>query len=371
MQFVKTEDLKTGMRLARPIYNKQGVLLFERNSKLTQQGIISVKNFGLIGLYVLEPAEPVPPMTKEDIQFERFQTMAVFSIQEELEKILSLKKQGRTQVIASMIIKNYGHLDKRINFNQNLRSREDYVFKHSLNVAALCTMMTHVLNVKLDEQLACVTAAMVHDIGKVPLAPELLDGDDLDEEQKERLRKAETGAYELIESVYTEGTVIRRICTQSQKALEQLEPGEENSMKMVMGAKILAVADMYDSMTAMKLGNPPASEVKAIKYLLENPGIFDPDVVDALIKSVNILVPGISVELNTGEKALVLVSNEYNVLRPTVLSFHDNTIIDLSNEIIYDDIEIADIMKTLDNRYIFDTGTLRKAGFDMEGPDFV
>ena len=69
MIFVKRDDLKTGMRLARPIYNKNGVLLYERNSKLTAQGMNSIKNFGLLGAFVLEPAEPVPPMTRADIGF--------------------------------------------------------------------------------------------------------------------------------------------------------------------------------------------------------------------------------------------------------------------------------------------------------------
>ena len=64
MKFVKAEDLKAGMRLAKPIYNKNGVLLYERNSLLTSPGIISVRNFGLIGIYILEPAEPVPPLTR-------------------------------------------------------------------------------------------------------------------------------------------------------------------------------------------------------------------------------------------------------------------------------------------------------------------
>ena len=57
-------------------------------------------------------------------------------------------------------------------------------------------------------------------------------------------------------------------------------------------------------------------------------------------------------ELSTGEKALVLNENEENVLRPTVVSFRDNSILDLSlpgNE----DIQIVDVMKTMDNRYIF------------------
>ena len=64
MLFVRTEDLKTGMRLARPVYNKKSILLFDRNSLLSVQAIESIRNFGLIGVYVLEPAEPLPPMTR-------------------------------------------------------------------------------------------------------------------------------------------------------------------------------------------------------------------------------------------------------------------------------------------------------------------
>lgn len=48
MHFVRTEDLKTGMRLARPVYNKKSILLFDRNSLLSLQAIESIRNFGLI-----------------------------------------------------------------------------------------------------------------------------------------------------------------------------------------------------------------------------------------------------------------------------------------------------------------------------------
>ena len=53
MQFIRVENLKNGMRLARPIYSKKGVLLYERNSLLTPQAIESAKNFGLLGIYIL------------------------------------------------------------------------------------------------------------------------------------------------------------------------------------------------------------------------------------------------------------------------------------------------------------------------------
>ena len=50
MLFVKSDELKTGMRLAKPIYNKNGVMLYERNTRLTSHGIVSIQNFGLIGI---------------------------------------------------------------------------------------------------------------------------------------------------------------------------------------------------------------------------------------------------------------------------------------------------------------------------------
>ena len=104
MIFVKNDELKVGMRLAKPIYNKKGVLLYDRNSKLTTQGIDSVKNFGLIGLYILEPAEPVPPMTEEDMEFERFQMMMTFQIQDELNEILKSGKTPKINTITAEII---------------------------------------------------------------------------------------------------------------------------------------------------------------------------------------------------------------------------------------------------------------------------
>ena len=366
MQFVRIQNLKIGMRLARPIYKKSGVLLFERNSLLTQQAIESVRNFGLLGIYILEPAEPLPPMTEEDLEFERFQIKSVSSIQEELTKILETKHQHRMQLINSAIIKKFGHLENKINFYQNLRSQEDYVYRHSLNVAILCAMITHVMNVRLDEQANTVSAAIIHDIGKLEFDSDSVYGEGASEREMFSLYSMQMHYSDLIEGAFAgTGSAIRRICMQALKAqMEILKDGGSGiaNMKMVTGAKILLVANKYDEMTAMNLCGDAQSEVKAIQEFLDNPHIYDPAVVSALIRSVNILFPGVSVELNTGEKALVLVENPVNILRPVVLSFRDNSVLDLqlkNNE----DIHIVDIMKTMDNRYIMDINTLQQLGY--------
>jgi hypothetical protein len=136
-----------------------------------------------------------------------------------------------------------------------------------------------------------------------------------------------------------------------------------SNTKMYIGAQILLVANRYDEITAMSLNGESESEIKAVQEFLEHPEIYDENVVQALIDSINIIIPGVSVELSTGEKALVLMENERDILRPTVLSFRDNSILDLGlrgNR----DIKIVDIMKTLDNRCIMNTELLTEAGFN-------
>lgn len=364
MLFIKPSELKVGMRLARPIYNKNGVLLYERNSRITAQSIASVKNFGFIGIFILEPAEPVPPMTADDIAFERFQTMTVFSLQEELNKIIQTKKIAKIHVIVANIIKNYGYLSKKINFIQNLRSKDDYVYKHSLNVAILCAMMTHVMNIKLEEQQEAVLAALVHDIGKLLIF-----------NQKETVKDMEAVSsvkgMELVAYAFSANNGVKRCCVQAQKALEEFQNGKHYLPKIVTSAKVLMVAEFFDRMTAMRLEGEPASEVTAIKILLENPEVFDERVVDALIQSINILNPGTCIELNTGEKGLVLASNELNILKPMILGFTNNLVLDLSNELAYGDVEIVDIMKTMDNRYIMNTELLKRQGIPFHEPVYV
>lgn len=365
MKFVKTREIKTGMRLARPIYNKNGVLLYERNSKVTEQAISSIENFGLLGIYILEPAEPVPPMSQEDLEFERFQTMMSFSLEEELKRIKQTGRAAKIQTIASMIIKNYANLNKKITFHQNLRSRENYTYRHSLNVAILCALITRVMNIKVDEQLTTITAALVHDMGKLDVVDDIADCDDLDDAGYRRLNMFEKDAFSVIHQALPNGVDVRRICEQSHTILESYRVGDINTdlSKFSIGAKILAVAGKYDSLTAMQLDKEPESEIKAFHYMLAEDHFFDPSVVNALLASINVLFPGVCVVLNNGEKGVVIKENRADIFRPLILCFDNNRVLDLSDDNVSNNVWINDVMKTLDNRYIFDTDTLVECGY--------
>ncbi len=373
MRFIKCEELKPGMRLAKPIYSKKGVLLYDRASVLKDmQSIESIKSFGLIGLFILEPAEPVPPMTQDDIDFERFQTVMYNEIMEEMEKIVKRRKQDKFPNICAQIIKNYGNLRKKITFQQSLRSADDYIYKHSLNVAILAAMITHTMNVPLSEQNESVMAAVIHDIGKLTLPVDLQSKMMTTQEERNVIDAHEIQGYPIIDEAFSFQPGIKRACNQARKTLLDYWNGDPiQKQKMSTAAKVLIVAGIFDKETAVRVDDSPVSEVAVIRKMMERMDVFDPKVVKGLIDSINILMPGVSVELNTGEKALVIRTNDMDFLRPTVLSFRDNSIIDLSNRRAYSNLEIVDIMKTMDNRCVMDTSKMKSLGLSVEEPEYV
>lgn len=356
MRFVKTDDLKPGMRLARPIYNKNGVLLYERNTKLSMQGIYSVKNFGLIGIYILEPAEPLPPMTEEDIEFERFQTMSIFSLRAALKAVAAEKNSTELTDLTAAVLRQFGNMKKKINFMQNLRSPEDDVYKHSLNVAILAALMSNRLQFSNEEKEKVVTAALVHDIGKLLMSKDGAVGKEIyiDHRNPTLLKKSHLIGYNALSSNYDLDTSVKALVGQMVRKVDGLQQEKKINNQ---AADILHVAYYYDNLTCMKLGEEPESEVEAIRYLLSGDNGFSPNAVRALIDSVNILSVGVCVELTNGQKGLVLNENKINILRPMVLSFYDNQIYDLHYDKVFGEIQVKDIMKTMDNRYVMDKET--------------
>ena len=360
MKFVKTEDLRIGLRLAKPIYNKKGVLLYERDSKITAQGIESVKNFGLIGIYILEPAEPLPPMSEDDIEFEKFQAVEFFEIMDELKNIAKTNKHIKIYNVAQTIIKAYGRLERKINFVQNLRSADDFIFKHSLNVAILCAMISHRLNMRPTEQEELVVSAIVHAVGIVSkderVKPTVMP------EDEELAKRMEYSGIAKIDAVFISTPAIKRAVLQAFRETNAFYNNEDLSQhRVVEAAKILIVADEFDKFTAMNsIGETPRSEIAALKHFMDHPEFYDEKVVRALVDSINFLSEGCCVELSNGEKGLVIRHNPKNVLRPMILVFSSNKIVDLAQTLYYGDLEVVDVMKTLDNRHVMDMEMLNR-----------
>ncbi|MCR5345416.1 MAG: HD domain-containing protein [Lachnospiraceae bacterium] len=365
MIFVKAEDLKPGMRVAKPIYNKMGVLLYDRENPLTEQGVISVRNFGLIGLYILEPAEPAPPITEEEIEFEKFQTIYMFRIKDIMDSVLGGKKPEGINLLIDTIIKRYGSLDHRFAFNQNLRTPEDYHYKHSLNVAILCAMITSKLNLNMEARRGVVAAALLHDVGMLSVPKILMEKSESEftEQDLKTLSNCLQTGYQLLgpeSNLFDLPNICLKVLSQTSRFYYSPKFPQDQTIKWTVNSRILQVANAFDNLTAMNLKHEPVSEIAAFRYLAEYPEYYDDKVVQALTECIRIVPKGCCVELSNGEKALVVSANESNFMSPIVLQFSDNKLLDLSNPIIASTHQIVDVMRTMDNRIEVDEDTVKQ-----------
>ena len=357
MLFVPSDKLKVGMRLAKPIFNRNGVLLYDRDSKLTSQGIQSVKNFRLIGIYILEPAEPLPPMSDEEREFERFQTMSVFTLQDVLERMRGgMDAEDALKHLAEDIVRQFGKTHGKLTFMQNLRSPEDTVFKHSLNTAILAAAIYPRLNAQGGNRARnTVMAALLHDIGSldVPEAVMKKGSAELTEEDYELMDSAREAGYHMIHERFHFDSEVTKDFAKLIEAIKEMRTtgfGEQKDVDFQV--ETLKVAYVFDQMTAMKYGEDPQSVIAAYKYLHHPGHRMNQQVVSALAEAVHIVPAGCSVELSNGSTGIVLTENPDDILRPFVLSFRDNKVYNLADGKVYQEMQIKDVQKTMDNRYV-------------------
>ena len=365
MQYKKISQLQPGMRLARPIYNKQGVMLYERNTKLTGQGITSIENFGLWGVYILEPAEPVPPLSDEDIEFERFLTVSTFRLKDDLTLLMNEMEPKNIMSLSQTILRNFGSLDHKINFSKSLRGGEDYVYKHNLNTAILAAMIVNKLHYSYSEQLAIVCAALLHDAGLLLVPDEIQEKGEklLSPDERRLIRGYLDKGYQMLHPDYNDyrfPNATLQIVGQMARLEHNVKIPLQKNVRWHKGTHVLHVASMFDDLTSMSLDHEPMSDIRAVRFLREHTDYYPATFVTALTQCIHILPSGCCVEFSSGQKGIIVEENEKNYAQPVVVLFSNNQRIDFTDARFHKTMHIADIMKTMDSRLKVDGETLKK-----------
>ena len=61
MPKIPTEQLKPGMKLARPLQNSSGMVLMAEGTELTEARITKIENMGVDSVYIDGPSRPARP----------------------------------------------------------------------------------------------------------------------------------------------------------------------------------------------------------------------------------------------------------------------------------------------------------------------
>ncbi len=352
MHYVKTSEIEVGDRFAKTIYNKDGVLLFNSGVKVDEFMKKKLQALNLYGTYILDAAEPVPPITEGEQEFERFQWTQTYVVDEILKEVLDHKVPGKIQNLVDVIYTRFGENNEKMIFNQCLRGENDFISKHSLNVAILSNLIAKKMNMDQKEIKYLIQAALFHDIGRLLVPHDILHKEGaLDPVEMDKIYQCILDGYEEIGLNYQYPAGVRRYIIQLSVDLSNRLPNHpKNVLKLLPGTKIIQVADIYDTLTAIRCYKSPISPFSAIKIMQSEPEKYDSRTVDALIDCIHILPAGAYVMLSNGEQGIVVRENHRRIERPVVLGLMSNKLYDLEQRAVYDEIQIVDTVFTPDNR---------------------
>lgn len=237
--------------------------------------------------------------------------------------------QGREELLSPLLA--YGKtLSREIGRNPSIlfsllkvRERDEYTFIHSLNVSLVAGSLAGSIRPGNDPFLEqIVTASLLHDLGKAHITPAILNKPErLTEEEFDQIRRhPEAGERLAHEAGIIEPAILQAIRWHHEKWEGTGYPDRLRAEVIPLPARITAVADVFDALTAERAYKGAMPPREALSLIIEASGVhFDPAVSGHLLRSMGLFPPGTIVELSDDSLAVVVSLTRGDLMRPTVL----------------------------------------------------
>ncbi len=201
-----------------------------------------------------------------------------------------------------------------------MRRFQKDLFTHAVNVCVLSLVVASIEGLG-DDMRTIGLGALLHDIGETRLPLSLLHKTSHFTEAEAHLLKQHPviGAALLTQSKKIPAPVERIILDHHECIDGSGYPRGARGADLGVDSQLVSLADSYDDMLSGR--NQTAlqpTEVLRQLYIQANVGAFDRELIEKVIRSLGVYPIGSVVELNTGERAVVISTNRSSALKPTV-----------------------------------------------------
>jgi|BioPla2DNA2_1021312.scaffolds.fasta_scaffold01002_25 putative nucleotidyltransferase with HDIG domain len=310
------------MAVAETVVNDYGGIVVSEGTILDEHIIQKLSNLNLSKIKIIcdedripvhEPEENFSVQYNDNIDY-------VKDILNDLGMGNSIDMKKLNNVADSVVISAGKKKDVVRCLNQ-IKSTDDYLYAHSVNVSLLSMLLGKWLGLDTEEIMKLVQAGLLHDIGKIKVAPEILNKPGkLTKEEYEEIKKHTVYGYRILEK---EKNISRDIC-----AAVLMHHEKEDGSGYPMGikgekihklAKIITVADIYDAMTSNRVYKGKESAFQVFRMMEQEAiGRLDIPVVNALLNNLASYYIGDFARLNNGQVCEIVYINPWHVSRPIV-----------------------------------------------------
>lgn len=350
MIYVPQFKLKSGMKLASDIelnYKvKSKAFLLKRGTILTKENIDDLVKFGILGVYI-EDGRTNQILDYKFIKESVSAIEKIFDVCENTHKILDGNSIKEIEKISETLVRNINR-NKGVTIGiSDLQTYDENTYLHSLSVTVISIAIGTEL--KMDNKQLCNlgVSSMLHDIGKVEIPIELISKPaKLTRDEYDVVKThAELGANYIIKNDELDRDVYLGVISHHEKFDGTGYPNGLMKNEIPMFGRIIAVADVYDALTAKRPYRNPVKPFEAIEYIMGGAGTsFDYDVVKAFLRKIEPYPIGSHVKLSDGRRGVIIKGNIDNPLRPVLkIVGGNNEVLDLHNDFSLNNIVISDI----------------------------
>ena len=221
------------------------------------------------------------------------------------------------EVISESIVRN---VDAMVSLTR-IKQHDPYTAMHCMNVCTLVVAMAMADGIDPSLLPLITTATLLHDVGKTRVPLEVLNKPGrFEPEELAEMRRHATYSGDIMQEMggFTEEAIA--IATQHHEMMDG--SGYPLSLKgddIHPYARLTAVADVYDALTAKRVYKPAMPMYQALLRIHQNKGTeFEEHAVDLFVRALGLYPVGSLVELNNKEQAVVFEPNPADSRKPTL-----------------------------------------------------
>ncbi len=327
MRKISLDMVRPGMILAKAVLGCSGQILLKSGVEIKPQYINYLRNLGIYVLYVRD--DRIEDLEVSDVIKEETRHEARLLVQKIMKNVQSPGCQIKSINIQDKeIVKTVSKIIEELIDNRDMivqlvdiRAKDDYLFAHSVNCTVLATLVAARMSYDQKILRLLATGTLLHDLGMVTVPENILKKPgELTEDEFESIKKHPEYGFEIFKkSPLFDSRAGAVILQHHERCGGQGYPKGIEGGRITNLAKIVSIADVYDSMTSDKFHRRSYYPHQTVELLMSRGGeYFDMEILNYFLSAIAAYPIGFHVLLSNGESGLVIANNPGLTLRPVV-----------------------------------------------------